>query len=170
MNVTTSFNFLKLDDDTAELFRTINTAELNYTYEDYEGALTKIRKVAENTVYLIADRAFIDLKARSTFHENLLKIRDEIDNQTVIDTFFALKDLGNDSAHNINPEKATKENTLKALQDIFFILVWFMRTYVSDEIQESQYTQFLEPRAQELYQTAERKFIYIQTVENKDNL
>lgn len=43
MNVTTSFNFLKLDDDTAALFQTINTAELNYTYADYEGALTKIR-------------------------------------------------------------------------------------------------------------------------------
>lgn len=170
MTVTTSFKFLKIDEDTAELFQTINTAELNYTYADYEGALIKIRKVAENTVYLIADRAFINLQARATFHENLLKIQDEIDNKTVIDTFFTLKELGNDSAHKINPEKASKDNTLKALQDIFYILVWFMRTYVSDEITENQYQEFLEPRAQELYQTAERKFIYVQTVDNADGL
>ena len=44
-----NFEFLSIDMDTAELFRTINMAEENYTYGDYEGTLTKVRKVAENT-------------------------------------------------------------------------------------------------------------------------
>lgn len=41
-----NFKFLSIDMDTAELFRTINRAEENYTYEDYEGTLLKVRKVA----------------------------------------------------------------------------------------------------------------------------
>ena len=44
-----NFEFLAIDIDTAELFRTVNMAEENYTHGDYEGTLTKVRKVAENT-------------------------------------------------------------------------------------------------------------------------
>lgn len=58
-----NFNFLKVDLDTAELFSTINMAELNYTQGDYEGVLTKVRKVA--------DRVYIKLPKYSTFHERL---------------------------------------------------------------------------------------------------
>ena len=61
-----NFNFLKVDIDTAELFSTINMAELNYTQGDYEGVLTKVRKVAENTVTLYADRIYIELPKHST--------------------------------------------------------------------------------------------------------
>lgn len=32
-----NFEFLAIDIDTAELFRTINMAEENYTHGDYEG-------------------------------------------------------------------------------------------------------------------------------------
>lgn len=35
-----NFEFLAIDIDTAELFRTINMAEENYTHGDYEGTLT----------------------------------------------------------------------------------------------------------------------------------
>ena len=51
-----NFDFLTIDMDTAELFRTINMAEENYSHRDYEGTLTKVRKVAENAAKLIADR------------------------------------------------------------------------------------------------------------------
>lgn len=47
------------------------------------------------------------------------------------------------------------------------ILVWFVTEYVDDQIKVSLYENFLEPKAQERYTTAERKFIYVQTVNNE---
>ena len=57
MSVVSNFDFLSVDLDTAELYATINMAEENYAQKDYEGTLTKVRKVAENTAKLFADRA-----------------------------------------------------------------------------------------------------------------
>ena len=156
--------------DTAELFRTINMAEENYTHGDYEGTLTKVRKVAENTARLIADREYLELSERSTFNDVLREIKGLIPNKTIVDRFYDIKGKGNNSAHKLNPEDATKENALKALKQVFDILAWFMLTYIDPAIKESAIGQFLEPRAQELYTTAERKFIYVQTVNNESGL
>ena len=165
-----NFNFLSIDMDTAELFRTINMAEENYTHGDYEGTLTKVRKVAENTARLIADREYLELSERSTFNDVLREIKGLIPNKTIVDCFYDIKGKGNNSAHKLNPEDATKENALKALKQVFDILAWFMLTYIDPAIKESAIGQFLEPRAQELYTTAERKFIYVQTVNNESGL
>lgn len=156
--------------DTAELFRTINMAEENYTHGDYEGTLTKVRKVVENTARLIADREYLELSERSTFNDVLREIKGLIPNKTIVDRFYDIKGKGNNSAHKLNPEDATKENALKALKQVFDILAWFMLTYIDPAIKESAIGQFLEPRAQELYTTAERKFIYVQTVNNESGL
>lgn len=165
-----NFNFLKVDLDTAELFSTINMAELNYTQEDYEGVLTKVRKVAENTVNLYADRVYIELPKHSTFHDKLQMLKQRIGNKTIVDAFFEVKGHGNNAAHELNPKDANKENALKSLELVYMILVWFVTEYVDDEIKVSLYDKFLEPEAQERYQTAERKFIYVQTVNNKSGL
>ena len=165
-----NFNFLKVDLDTAELFSTINMAELNYTQGDYEGVLTKVRKVAENTVTLFADRVYIELPKHSTFHKRLLIIKQRIGDKRIVDAFFEIKGHGNNSAHKLNPKDATKENALKSLELVYMILVWFVTEYVDDEIKVSLYDKFLEPEAQERYKTAERKFIYVQTVNNKSGL
>ncbi|WP_153059483.1 hypothetical protein, partial [Streptococcus suis] len=77
---------------------------------------------------------------------------------------------GNNSAHVLNPEDATKENALKSLKQVFDILAWVMLTYIEPDIKASAIGHFLEPRAQEMYTTAERKFIYIQTVNNESGL
>ena len=165
-----NFNFLKVDLDTAELFSTINMAELNYTQGDYEGVLTKVRKVAENTTTLFADRVYIELPKHSTFHEKLQILKQRIGNKAIVDAFFEIKGHGNNSAHKLNPKDATKENALKSLELVYMILVWFVTEYVDDEIKVSLYDKFLEPKAQERYKTAERKFIYVQTVDNKSGL
>ncbi|HFR3767262.1 TPA: Eco57I restriction-modification methylase domain-containing protein [Streptococcus suis] len=165
-----NFEFLAIDIDTAELFRTINMAEENYTHGDYEGTLTKIRKVAENTARLVADREYLDIRERATFNDVLREIRDFIPNKTIVDHFYDIKGKGNNSAHVLNPEDATKENALKSLKQVFDILAWVMLTYIEPDIKASAIGQFLEPRAQEMYTTAERKFIYIQTVNNESGL
>lgn len=165
-----NFEFLAIDIDTAELFRTINMAEENYTHGDYEGTLTKVRKVAENTARLVADREYFDISERATFNDVLREIRDFIPNKTIVDHFYDIKGKGNNSAHVLNPEDATKENALKSLKQVFDILAWVMLTYIEPGIKASAIGQFLEPRAQEMYTTAERKFIYIQTVNNESGL
>ncbi|MFX3888413.1 Eco57I restriction-modification methylase domain-containing protein [Streptococcus suis] len=165
-----NFDFLAIDIDTAELFRTINMAEENYTHGDYEGTLTKVRKVAENTARLVADREYLDIRERATFNDVLREIRDFIPNKTIVDHFYDIKGKGNNSAHVLNPEDATKENALKSLKQVFDILAWVMLTYIEPDIKASAIGQFLEPRAQEMYTTAERKFIYIQTVNNESGL
>lgn len=162
-----NFDFLKVDLDTAELFSTANMAENNYTQKDYEGVLTKVRKVAENTAVLFADRAFIELPSHSTFHDKLQIIKYHINNKTIVDAFFEIKGHGNSSAHKLNPKDATQENALKSLKQVYMILVWFVTEYVDDHIKVSLYENFLEPKAQERYTTAERKFIYVQTVKNE---
>lgn len=165
--MTSNFDFLSIDMDTAELFRTINMAEENYTHGDYEGTLTKVRKVAENTARLIADRKYLKIRERATFNDVLREIKDLISNKTIVDYFYEIKGKGNNSAHVLNPEDATKENALKSLKQVFEILAWVMLTYIDPDIKASAIGQFLEPRAREMYTTAERKFIYIQTVKNE---
>lgn len=162
-----NFDFLKVDLDTAELFSTANMAENNYTQKDYEGVLTKVRKVAENTAVLFADRAFIELPSHSTFHDKLQIIKYHINNKAIVDAFFEIKGHGNSSAHKLNPKDATQEHALKSLKQVYMILVWFVTEYVDDRIKVSLYENFLEPKAQERYTTAERKFIYVQTVNNE---
>lgn len=162
-----NFDFLRVNIETAELFSTINMAENNYTQQDYEGVLTKVRKVAENTAILFADRVFIKLPSHSTFHETLQTIKIYIKNKAVVDAFFEIKGHGNNSAHELNPKDATQENALKSLKLVYMILVWFVTEYVDNQIKVSLYENFLEPKAQERYTTAERKFIYVQTVNNE---
>ena len=170
MNVESNFEFLMIDLDTAELFTTANMAEKSYTQKDYETTLFKIRKIAENTAWLIADREYIDIPEKTNFNGVLRNVRRYIDHDNVVDYFYKIKQLGNDSAHNINPKEATKENALDSLQNIFYILVWFVTKYIDPDVKREDIGQFLEPRALEMYSTAERKFIYIQTVKNENEL
>ena len=162
-----NFDFLKVNTETAVLFSTVNEAENNYSQKDYEGVLIRVRKVAENTAILFANYSDIELPSYSTFHEKLQKIKDNIKNKEIVDAFFEIKRYGNNSAHELNPKEATQENALKSLEQIYMILVWFVTKYVNDQIKVSLYYNFLEPKAQERYTTAERKFIYVQTVNNE---
>ena len=166
MSVVSNFDFLSVNLDTAELYATINMAEENYAQKDYEGTLTKVRKVAENTAKLFADRAYIELGERDNFNEILRKIKYSINDKHVVDYLYEIKGKGNNSAHVLNPSDATQENALRALEHMFYILVWFVINYIDDEIQANLFDEFLEPKAQALYKTAERKFIYVQTVDN----
>lgn len=170
MNVESSFDFLTIDLDTAELFSTINMAENNYVQGDYEGTLTKVRKVAENAARIIADRQYCEIPERATFNDVLREIKRKIEYKRIVDYFYDTKGKGNNSSHQLNPEDATKENALKALKEVFDILAWMTLTYIDPDIKREAIGQFLEPRALEMYSTATRKFIYIQTVKNENGL
>lgn len=164
-----NFEFLTLELETAELFQTANFAEKNYTEKDYEGTLTKVRKLAENTANEIAIKEHIVLSEQSNFNDVLRELKNDSINQFIIESFYEIKRLGNDSAHNINSRSATQENAKQALHKIFIILVWYMNHYFEIDI-KTAYLDFLEPQAEKLYQTAERKLIYIQTADNTSGM
>ena len=164
-----NFEFLMVEAETAVLFETANLAEKNYTHKDYEGTLTKVRKVAEKAVSLILEKEAIILPSRTNFNNKLNEANLRISEQYIIQAFYDIKKLGNLAAHEVNTAEATQENALKALNHIFVILVWFVKKYTSTDIQMA-YMDFLEPEAERLYQAAERKLIYIQTVNNESGM
>lgn len=164
-----NFEFLKVEADTAILFETADLAEENYTHKDYEGTLTKVRKMAENAVVLVLEKESIVLQNRASFNDKLNEAKRYIPEQYIVQAFYDVKKLGNLAAHEINSAEATQENALKALHQIFIILVWFVKKYTSTDIQTA-YLDFLEPEAEKLYQAAERKLIYIQTVNNESGM
>lgn len=164
-----NFEFLKVEADTAILFETANLAEENYTHKDYEGTLTKVRKMAENAVVLVLEKESIVLQNRASFNDKLNEAKRYIPEQYIVQAFYDVKKLGNLAAHEINSAEVTQENALKALHQIFIILVWFVKKYTSTDIQTA-YLDFLEPEAEKLYQAAERKLIYIQTVNNESGM
>ena len=163
-----NFDFLNADLDTAELFNTVNGAEENYTYDDYEGTLTKVRKAAENTARLIADREYLHIPNRATFSDILRIVKKSIRDKKVVDFLYQMKGIGNTSAHMLNPADATKTNALNALKQIHYVLSWCMYTYVNPNIKVDLTNNFSEPVKREFYTANERKFIYIQTVNNEN--
>lgn len=164
-----NFEFLMVEADTAVLFETANLAEKNYTHKDYEGTLTKVRKMAERAVSLVLEKEAIILPSRTNFNSKLNEAKLRISEQYIIQAFYDIKKLGNLAAHEVNTAETTQENALKALKHIFVILVWFVKKYTSTDIQMA-YMDFLEPEAERLYQAAERKLIYIQTVNNESGM
>ena len=164
-----NFDFLMLEVDTAELFSTTNFAEQNYIQGDYEGVLIKSRKIAENIAKFILEQEAIILSERSTFNDYLCEIKQTNTENYIVDAFYAVKNIGNRAAHEINSNDATKGNALKALNQIFVILVWYVQKYIDPDI-KTDYLDFLEPEAEKHYQTAERKLIYIQTADNSSGM
>ncbi|GFH41631.1 restriction endonuclease [Lactococcus hodotermopsidis] len=160
--MTSNFEFLMVETDTAILFETANFAEQNYIQKDYEGTLTKVGKMAKKVAFSTAEQENIILPERSTFNDYLSELKQNNIESYILDGFYSIKGIGNKAAHVINSQEATKENALKALNHIFIILVWYVKRYTDTDIQTA-YLDFLEPEAEKRYQTAERKLIYIQS-------
>ncbi|WP_374957115.1 Eco57I restriction-modification methylase domain-containing protein [Bombilactobacillus bombi] len=76
---------------------------------------------------------------------------------------YQLKNTGNSAAHTLH--KYSKDEALDGLAKLRYVLVWFVNNYMDDH---QDINDFFEPQANSLYQTAERKLIYIQTADNDD--
>lgn len=161
-----NFDFLTIDMDTQTLYASAAESEKLYTSGYYDSALVSIRKVAENVAKMVADFHFFEIGSRATFNDYLREIRlQKVAPQLIVQNFYDLKQYGNDAAHNIN--KSSRTETLTSLKKMFEILVWFNVSYIDPDFKASD---FFEPIAEQMYQTAERKLIYIQTGDNSDGL
>lgn len=158
-----NFEFLLKDQDTALLYNTVTDAEDLYKFGKFSNELEALRKVAENVARMIIDFAFITMPKRSTFNDCLLKIKTKhlVPNE-ILQKFYDLKDVGNSAAHTLH--KYGKGEALEALNKMYDILAWFSLEYA--DVRPKQV--FVEPKKENLYQTAERKVIYVQTADNKD--
>lgn len=161
---TSNFDFLRLEPQLNEMLKTAQGAEKNYAYKDYEGAISKARKISEHLVNYIGQKLGITFNQRDAFSRRLSHIKTLIP-EPVVDSFYKVKDAGNTAVHALNPDNATAENSLLYLKEIFFQLIWYSKSYTNIDIHSGFIDSFQEPEIRDLYQSAVRKVIYIQSVD-----
>lgn len=162
-----NFTFLEKDQDTQTWFDTAKDAEDLYALGKFSNELESIRKVIENIARTILDLEFVSMDDRSTFNDCLreIKYRRLVD-RNVLQAFYDLKGVGNSAAHTLH--KYNKSEALIALKKMDLILVWYMNKYTDEHPSTDS---FNEPQQNEdLYQTASRKLIYVQTADNKNGM
>lgn len=162
-----NFEFLTIDTDTQILYAKAAEAEKLYTDAYYDSALVSIRAVAANVAKMVVDFEYIKMQDRATFDNYLREIRNnKIAPDIIVQNFYDIKKYGNDAAHS-SVNTHSKSETLVALEKMFEILVWFNVSYINSDFKAKD---FFEPVAEKMYQTAERKLIYIQTGDNSDGM
>nr|WP_312040262.1 Eco57I restriction-modification methylase domain-containing protein [Leuconostoc lactis] len=162
-----NFEFLTIDTDTQILYSKAAEAEKLYTDAYYDSALVSIRAVAENVTKMVVDFEYIKMQDRATFDNYLREIRNnKIAPDIIVQDLYDIKKYGNDAAHS-STSTHSKSETLVALEKMFEILVWFNVSYINPDFKAGD---FFEPVAEKMYQTAERKLIYIQTGDNSDGM
>lgn len=167
--LTKNFDFLKLNPQLDERFGpTTRGAEENYAYQDFEGVITKARKISENIVKDVAERLQFSFDEHASFNDRLRTIKHKLP-QNLVDSFYDVKGKGNLSAHELNPAVATGKDALRILQDIRRQLLWYAKSTSLRNLDVLVQLQSFEvPAPKSLYQPAEKKFIYIQSVDNSD--
>ena len=154
-----NFEFLQKDIDLQEFYARAKNAERSYLARDYAGTFSAIRVIAENVVREALDRSFVEVSKKAQFSECLRTFKyHHVANQKIVDDLYDLKEQGNSAAHTLG-NSYTKQETLDGLEKMYNLLVWFANSYCLDA---EHHATFFEPE-DDLYRTAERKLIYVQT-------
>ncbi|CAK1252904.1 Superfamily II DNA or RNA helicase (SSL2) [Fructobacillus fructosus] len=166
-----NFEFLKMDDDTTELYGTASEAERTYMIGAYGSEFTSIRKVAERIAQLVVDFKMQSAPYNPTFNEYLKLIqRKQLMERGILDIFFELKQLGNRAAHHTGDGHDQPE-ALEGLKKLHFVAAWFYNTYISQSKDSMvDVMAFAEPVEESMYSTAEKKLIYVQTADNSNGM
>ncbi|MCW1908912.1 Eco57I restriction-modification methylase domain-containing protein [Lactiplantibacillus paraplantarum] len=162
--MTSNFEFLTKDPDTQILYDTAKNAENLYAMGMFSNEFESIRKVMEHVARQILDFNYVQMDNRSSFNDCLRKIQSEqLVSPQILNDFYSLKGNGNKAAHTLG--KYSKGESLDGLMKMHGILVWYANSYMDDN---QDINNFVEPKKEKLYQTAERKLIYVQTADNND--
>lgn len=159
----TNFEFLTKDIDTANLFDIAKNVEELYARGLFSNEFESIRKIIENIARQILDLNYIQMPERSTFIDCLRQIKyEKLVPEDILDSFHRLRVIGNSAAHTL--KKQSKSEGLEGLTKMYQILAWYMNNYTDVKVDPND---FSEPQLDtSLYNTAERKLIYIQTGDN----
>ena len=154
-----NFDFLQYQQDLKQYETSAKNLEQLYGIGAYASVLTEARKIAENLVKGILERKHISVGSRATFNDNLKVLRGTDTPKKVMDVFFTIKRWGNRATHNL--DQGTQAEALKAIRAIYALLGWQFMARGGDR---RRVADFEAPH--QLYQTAERKLIYVQTADN----
>lgn len=160
-----NFAFLQKDQDAQTWYDAAKSVEELYTFDQFDSELGKIRKLLENVALTILDLNYISVPERSSFNDHLRLIkRHHLVDDDILELFYDLKKSGNIAAHDLTQH--SKKEALVGLKKLYMILVWYINHFTDEKLDINS---FEEPK-QDLYQTAERKLIYVQTADNRDGM
>lgn len=158
-----NFEFMKLDNDIAPLYKLATQAELDFALQAYDNTLVNVRKLAETLTDLIIDLNYNTVPYRATFNDKLAMIKSPKYKipRSIIDVFYEIKSSGNKGAHTIEDDRAL---SYKSLGQLRVILHWYMVTYTDVKLKRIP---FIEPTIISRFKSnQERKIVYIQSVDN----
>lgn len=157
-----SFDFLSNSNELKNIYNTTIRTEKLYTLGLFSEELINIRKIAEQIVLLVLNQENVRISRTNTFAMNLKYLKQCSIDHRIIDSFYELKGLGNLTAHTM--QDISKDEGSLALEKIHRILYWYVQKYSNIAI---EYVPYRVPKGKDsIYQTAEKKLIYIQTADN----
>ena len=159
-----NFEFLNDNIDTHLLYDASKNAEELYVLGKFSDEFVSMRKIIEKVVLMILDLNYVDVGEYNSLNDNLKILKQKnLVSEEILNSFYQLKSLGNSAAHTL--KKYSKSDALGGLKKLYSVLMWFANTYCDGH---EKVTNFVEPQHSNLYQTAERKLIYIETGDNTD--
>ena len=159
-----NFEFLNNDIDTHLLYDAAKDAEELYVFGKFSNEFESIRKIIEKVVLIILDLNYVAVDEYNSLNDNLRILKQKnLVSEEILNLFYQLKSLGNSAAHTL--KKYSKSDALEGLKKLYSILIWFTNSYFDGH---EKVTNFVEPQHSNLYQTAERKLIYVETGDNTD--
>jgi len=124
--ITSNFNFLTKHDPL--LLQLANTAEQSFV-ADPNTTLLKLRQLGEALAQDIASRLGIEIQEESNQLNLLKKIQFEVDlSREVIDTFHAIRKIGNQANHTFT---SSHREAIQALKHAWALSIWYHRTFGS---------------------------------------
>lgn len=164
LTMESSFDFLKDNSKLEGLYKNLRQTERLYSLGFFSQETTTLRSIAEQLAKKILEANRIKFESGSTFASNLRQLKNVHIDHKIIDLFYTIKDIGNQSAHNLTT--IPKDKALGMLKNMYTLIVWYTQTYAGMTFQLMSY---IEPQGKEsIYQTSERKLIYIQTADNSN--
>ncbi|KFL42554.1 restriction endonuclease [Lysinibacillus sp. BF-4] len=158
-----NFEFMKLDSDLTEFYKTATQAELDFALKAFDNTLVNVRKIVDSLTSLIIDLNYDFVPNRATFNDKLSIIKSKKYDipSAIIDLFYDIKSSGNMGAHSVVGDE---ELAYKALNQLRIILHWYITTQNDIKIIRSE---FVEPTVVSRFKNnRERKIVYVQTADN----
>ncbi|WP_461218048.1 Eco57I restriction-modification methylase domain-containing protein [Lapidilactobacillus salsurivasis] len=163
--MTSNFEFLNQDSDTQAFYKLAEEAEEHYLNAFFAAEFVAIRKIGEQVVRDYLDLYYVNVPSMASFNDCLTLLRGRTQApRDIIDKLYGIKRFGNSAAHTIT--HVSKADGLQALRNVRDILLWFASYLQGSDVNVSE---FQEPK-NKLYQTSERKLIYVQSPEDNKNL
>uniref|UniRef100_UPI002FE39BF5 Eco57I restriction-modification methylase domain-containing protein n=1 Tax=Ligilactobacillus sp. TaxID=2767921 RepID=UPI002FE39BF5 len=161
-----NFDFLMVDEILKPFYKKATDMEKNYAEGQFGTAIATSRTIVENVAKEELDQAYVELGDRDGFNDFLRKIKSrKLAPENILDKFYMVKRRGNEATHEMDDR--TKEEALKVIGNVYDILKWFSLKHNPEYADQISSQAFVEPKKDPVYQTAERKVIYVQNVDRK---